>query len=304
MAACPAMRSALNMAGIRGVLKYSEPMAKHTSWRAGGAAEYFFKPADRPDLCLFMAQLPVDMPVFFIGLGSNLLVRDGGLKGIVIRTHNALSGMCLESCGKVYVEAGVACAQVARFTGRNDLVGAEFLAGIPGSMGGALAMNAGAFGGETWQLVSSVDLMCAGGVVKSVAASDFSPAYRSVEVPSGCWFIAAHLDLETGDAEVSRHRIARLLKKRNETQPVQSASAGSVFKNPPKDHAGRLIEAAGLKGHTIGGARVSEKHANFIVNPGDACAADIEALIKFVQQSVLHQFGQRLETEVRIVGEI
>ncbi len=303
MMAARRLDSAPDMTGIRGRLSAGEPMSRHTSWRVGGPADWFFQPADRDDLCAFLARLPRDIPVMVLGLGSNLLVRDGGIRGVVVATHKALSAMRVVDGGLLYAEAGVACAQVARFANRSGLTGAEFLAGIPGCIGGALAMNAGAFGGETWSVVDSVDLVDRTGAARTVAADEFDTGYRFVALAPDHWFLAARLALAGGDVAAARRRIAELLRRRGDTQPVQSANAGSVFTNPPGDHAARLIESAGLKGLTVGGARVSDKHANFIVNTGDATAADIERLIALVCSRVAESAGVELTPEVRIVGE-
>lgn len=291
------------MHGVRGELRADEPMSRHTSWRAGGRADWYFLPANRDDLCRFLGQLPPAMPVLFVGLGSNLLVRDGGLRGVVVATHKALSVMRLLDDGRVYAEAGVASAKVARFAARHDLVDGEFLAGIPGCVGGALAMNAGAFGGETWQVVDSVDLVDRAGAWQTLPADAFATGYRHVSLPADRWFLAARFAFTGGDGAAGKARIAELLRRRADSQPVQTANAGSVFTNPPGDHAARLIEACGLKGHAIGGAVVSEKHANFIINTGDARAADIEALVSLVQRTVREQAAVELAPEVRFAGE-
>ena len=288
---------------LRGVLHRDEPMARHTTWRVGGPAQYYYQPADIADLAQFLGQLPVNEPLFWLGLGSNLLVRDGGIRGTVIATAGMLSG--IEQVGEceVRVEAGVSCAKVARFCARAGLVGAEFLAGIPGTMGGALAMNAGAFGGETWPLVAAVETLDRHGERHERTPAEYRVGYRSVTGPADEWFVAVHLRLAHGDAEAATKQIRALLDRRGATQPIGQANAGSVFRNPPRDHAARLIEACGLKGRCIGGACVSEKHANFIVNGGDATAAEIEALIAEVAATVEQQLGIALKREVRIVGE-
>ncbi len=288
---------------LRGQLKRNEPMARHTSWRVGGPAERFYQPADADDLAAFLAQLGADEPVYWVGLGSNLLVRDGGLRGTVICTSGLLNGLARVDAERVRVEAGVACPKAARFCAREGLSGAEFLAGIPGTMGGALAMNAGAFGGETWERVESVETLDHSGRRRTRTPADYRIGYRSVQGPTGEWFLAALLRLEAGDAEAATARIKELLERRGATQPTQQANAGSVFRNPPGDHAARLIEACGLKGTCVGGACVSEKHANFIINTGNATAADIEALIEQVAATVERERGVKLEREVRIVGE-
>jgi len=287
----------------RGELRYDEPMARHTSWRAGGAARRFYKPADLADLCAFLQDLDPDEPLLWVGLGSNLLVRDGGFPGTVIHTFGALVAFDWLDDETLRVEAGVSCARVARETTRRGLTGVEFLAGIPGTMGGALAMNAGAFGGETWPRVVAVETIDRYGHLQQRAATEFNVGYRSVSGVPGEWFVAAHLRLDPGDAEAAQRRIRDLLDRRGATQPTKQYSCGSVFRNPPGDFAARLIELAGLKGTWLGGAQVSEKHANFIVNAGNASAADIEALLLQVQAEVMRVHGVRLETEVRIVGE-
>ncbi len=287
----------------RGELSYDEPMARHTSWRAGGAARRFYKPADLADLCVFLQDLDPDEPLLWVGLGSNLLVRDGGFPGTVIFTFGALTAIEWLDENTLRVEAGVSCARVARETTRRGLTGVEFLAGIPGTMGGALAMNAGAFGGETWPRVTAVETVDRHGRLRRRESAEFSVGYRSVTGVPGEWFVAAHLQLEPGDAEAAQRRIRDLLDRRGATQPTQQYSCGSVFRNPPGDFAARLIEAAGLKGTRLGGAQVSGKHANFIVNTGDASAADIETLLLQVQAEVMRVHGVRLETEVRIVGD-
>jgi UDP-N-acetylmuramate dehydrogenase len=278
-------------------------MSAHTSWRVGGPAERFYQPADLDDLALFLAGLPEDEPLRWLGLGSNLLVRDGGIRGTVVFTLGALDELHRVGEQGLYAGAGVTCAKVARAAARAGLIGAEFLAGIPGTLGGALAMNAGAFGGETWSLVASVETLDRHGVRHRRTAEDYQVGYRSVQSPRQEWFVAAELVLEPGDVMAAQARIKELLARRGATQPTQQPSCGSVFRNPPGDHAARLIEAAGLKGLRRGDAQVSEKHANFIVNLGAARAADIEALIHEVQNRVQATHGVRLETEVRMVGE-
>ncbi len=290
--------------GLRGELRENEPLARHTTWRVGGPARRFYRPADSADLVELLRRLPADEPLWWLGLGSNLLVRDGGLPGTVIATAGALDRIERTGPDTVRAEAGVASAKVARFCARAGLAGAEFLAGIPGTLGGALAMNAGAFGGETWPLVAAVETVDRHGVVRQRGPEDFQIGYREVRGPAGEWFLAAHLRLTPGaGAEALSARIKDLLARRGATQPTNQPSCGSVFRNPPGDHAARLIDEAGLKGLCVGGARVSERHANFIVNTGGATAADIEALIRRVQAEVARVHGVALVPEVHIVGE-
>ena len=291
-------------AGMKGRLLSNEKLAKYTSWRVGGPADRLYIPFDRQDLCEFIAALPDSEPVFWMGLGSNLLVRDGGIRGTVINTKGRLKEMKLAEDGSVYVEAGVPCAHVARFCAEQGLIGAEFLAGIPGTMGGALKMNAGAFGGETWGIVKQVEMIDGAGKVTLRYPHDFKVSYRSVKSSENEWFLSCRLQLQQGDTAASQQKIKGLLEKRAKTQPTNQPSCGSVFKNPEGDYAARLIEQTGLKGYAIGGACVSEKHANFIVNTGNATAADIEDLIYYVQKKVKEHQGVELQTEVCMVGEV
>jgi UDP-N-acetylmuramate dehydrogenase len=290
---------------LRGALRRGEPMARHVSWRAGGAAERFYVPADLEDLQRFMRSLPAAEPVLFVGLGSNLLVRDGGFRGTVISLHAASKRASLDQ-GLLFAEAGLAAPKAARFAAKNNLAGAEFLAGIPGTVGGALAMNAGCYGGETWQVVERVQTIDRAGALRVRGREDYEIGYRHCRLRSGAeeWFVAAWFRLPAGDGAASQARIREFLAKRIASQPLQLPNAGSVFRNPPGDHAARLIEACGLKGFARGGARVSEKHANFIVNPdGQASAADIESLILETKRIVREKTGVDLVPEVRIVGE-
>lgn len=288
---------------LRGALRQREPMARHCSWRAGGPAELLFEPVDLADLQTFLRAAPADLPITWIGLGSNLLVRDGGLRGAVVMTAQAL-GHIVRSAAGFEVGAGVPCAKLARQVALAGCVGAEFMVGIPGSVGGALAMNAGAFGGETWSCVRGVQTIDRSGNLRVRQASEFEIGYRHVRGPLGEWFTACTLEFRPG--AVSEEILAQgrtLLAQRSAAQPTGVASCGSVFRNPPGDHAGRLIEAAGFKGRRRGGCHVSEKHANFIINDRDASASDIETLMLEIQETVQARFGVTLQAEVRIIGE-
>jgi UDP-N-acetylmuramate dehydrogenase len=287
---------------LRGELLRSEPLARYTSWRVGGPADRLYRPADEQDLAQFLADLDPNEPLFWLGLGSNLLIGDGGIRGTVIHTQGCLSAIDAQPPHGLRAGAGASCAKVARFASRRGLVGAEFLAGIPGTMGGALAMNAGAWGGETWPLVRLVKTIDRKGRIRERDPSAFRVGYREVQGPPGEWFIGADLVLAPGDTEAAQARIRELLGRRNATQPTGLPSCGSVFRNPTGDHAARLIEAAGLKGRRLGGAEVSTKHANFIINRGNATATDIASLIDLVQMEVERRSGIRLRPEVRRVG--
>jgi UDP-N-acetylmuramate dehydrogenase len=278
------------------------PMSRHTSWHVGGPADFFFAPRDAGDLAAFVRQLPAEIALLWIGLGSNLLVRDGGIRGAVIATHGALSSLERSSATRIRVGAGVPCARIARQCVKWGLGPAEFFAGIPGTLGGALAMNAGAWGGETWRHVLEVEVLDRQGARRTRTPADYEIGYRRVVGPADEWFLAAQLEFERKPG-VNDSAMRELLDKRRETQPIGEWSCGSVFTNPPGDHAARLIESAGLKGFRIGDASVSRKHANFIINHGAARAADIEALIEHVRRTVAAVHHVELATEVRIVGE-
>lgn len=298
---------------LRGEMRINEPMRKHISWRTGGHAERYYIPADLDDWANFLRQSP-DESLYVIGLGSNLLVRDGGLRGTVIALHAQLDDLRMiernQAGGLIYAGAGVACAKVARFAARHHLAGAEFLAGIPGTIGGALAMNAGCYGAETWEIVERVQIVDRSGRVYIRQPGEYTIGYRSVKRQAGLtgtaateWFAGGYFRLPLGDQAESRQRIRQLLAQRVASQPLNLPNAGSVFRNPPGDYAARLIEACGLKGFSSGGAVVSPKHANFIVNTGNASAADIEILIMLVQDRVKKKTGIELIQEVRIIGD-
>ncbi len=328
----------LGIVELRGTLRKDVDMHRHTSWRAGGQVERLYQPADLADLVQFLQTLAADEPLLAVGLGSNLLVRDGGLRGTALLLHAALSTLRLEQDGTIYAQAGVPGAKLARFAAKHNLRGGEFFAGIPGTVGGMLTMNAGCYGSETWNVVERVQTVDREGELHVRTPEEYEIAYRHLvlrdkgqgessskvqgtrdkgettgfDVPlissplSLCQeeiFVGAWFRLEQGDGEISRKEIKTLLSKRISSQPLNLPNAGSVFRNPQGDHAARLIEASGLKGKTIGGAQVSQKHANFIVNLGNATAADIENLINEVREVVLHKKGIDLHPEVRIVGE-
>ena len=297
------MMSVASSQVVAGRLLINEPMSRYTSWRVGGNADQLYIPAGVDDLRLFLQSVDANQPIYFIGLGSNLLVRDGGIRGTVVLMHNVLTEMKIDG-DLVYAEAGVTCGKLAKFCAREAKQGAEFFAGIPGTLGGALAMNAGCYGSETWNVVNSVMTINARGELNQRDAAAFIATYRHVTMPvQGEWFVAAWLNLTAGDAHESTQKIKDLLAKRLASQPLNLPSAGSTFRNPAGDYAARLIEASGLKGYIIGGAQVSEKHANFIVNIGGANALDIELLIKHMHETVLAKNGVALQQEVKVIGE-
>lgn len=269
----------------------------------GGAAEFLYLPDGIDTLATFLATRSLNEKITWLGLGSNVLIREAGISGLLIVTHPGLGSMDWVGGGLLRVEAGVPCPKIARFCTKQGWVGAEFLAGIPGTFGGALAMNAGAFGGETWDLVHQVETVSREGIMRKCDKKAFSVGYRSVKGPEAEWFIAGTIALQKGDAAASFARIKKMLDRRVQTQPIELPNCGSVFRNPPGDFAARLIETAGLKGLREGNAVVSEKHANFIVNMGGATASDIEVLIHKVMEVVKEKHGVKLVREVRILGD-
>lgn len=291
---------------LRGDLFYDHNLARYSSWRVGGDAERFYRPADLADLKNFLDQLPQYEPLTWLGLGSNVLIRDGGIAGTVILTLNRLKEMklCNKEAGKIIIraEAGVTCAKLARFCTSHRLEGGAFFAGIPGTVGGALAMNAGAFGGETWRYVVRVETINQCGELYERIPDEFKIQYRQIEGLNNQFFVAGYFCFNQGNAVKEKEAINILLKKRNISQPIGTYSCGSVFRNPPGDHAARLIDLAGLKETRIGNAEVSKKHANFILNKGDAKAADIERLICHVADRVYRVHGVRLIKEVHVIG--
>ena len=297
------MMAALDNMRARGELLRDEPMSRHTSWRAGGPAELFFIPSSIEDLQVFLRELDAEIPIFWLGVGSNLLVRDGGIRGVVISATAILKKLERIETYLVRAGSGVPCTQLARQCIRWGLGPSEFFAGIPGTVGGALTMNAGAHGGETWERVESVRTIDRTGEIHQRSPAEYSVGYRSVTGPTNEWFLEATFRFEPG-VTASMEAMKEMLERRKATQPLGLPSCGSVFRNPPGDHAARLIEAAGLKGYRIGGAEVSPKHANFIINTGNATATDIEELIEHVRQTVIEQHGVELRHEVRIVGEV
>lgn len=288
---------------LRGELLEQEPMSRHTSWKTGGVADYFYRAADIEDLSVFISLIPIDMPVTWVGLGSNLLVRDGGVSGVVISIVGTLNQLEIINEKEMLMGAGILCVKAARFAAKQGLAGVEFLAGIPGSIGGALAMNAGAYGGEIWGSVKQAETINRKGIRKVYTTDQFKIGYRSVSLPEDEWFVACNMALQVSEKSVVEKKIKTMLSERAASQPLGQNSCGSVFRNPPDNHAAKLIESSGLKGKYIGGAAVSEKHANFIINTGNATSYDIEQLIQFVQSTVYEKHNIRLIPEVRVIGE-
>ncbi len=288
---------------LKAELLINEPMSNHTTWRVGGIADYYYKPTDKDDLIEILKQVPEDMAVTWVGYGSNLLVRDGGIRGLVIALGEGFTNIEQLSDNSWMVGAGAACARVAKTLTNKGYKGVEFMIGIPGTMGGALAMNAGAYDGETWNLVESVETVNKQGELFTRSVDEFQIAYREVTGVKDEWFLSCQLQLEIYDMDETVVNLKTLLTQRSATQPLGQASCGSVFRNPEKDYAARLIEESELKGYIIGGAVVSEKHANFIINNGNATAKDIEDLIYYVQAEVKSNYGITLYPEAKVIGE-
>ena len=292
------------VAAFPGMVKLDEPMSLHTSFRIGGPADALVTPTTIPELkqVLRFCQ-EYQLPFVVIGNGSNLLIRDGGIRAVVIKIAGAMSTVTLTATGLI-VEAGISLAAVARTAVEAGLGGLEFAAGIPGSLGGAVMMNAGAYGGEMRDVVERVWALDSFGWEHVLAKEQLEFGYRhSALMERHLIATKVELCLSARDPAESQALIVDLAARRREKQPLQLPSAGSVFKRPPGHYAGALIQQAGLMGKRIGGAEVSTLHAGFIVNAGNATAADVENLIHHVQATVLQKFGVSLETEVRIMGE-
>jgi UDP-N-acetylmuramate dehydrogenase len=273
------------------------------SWKVGGRAEQFLICDEKEILASLMRRKKIKLPITFVGLGSNLLVRDGGIKGTVIVMHGGLRKIN-DDKGLIYSEAGVSCSKLSKFSAKKGLADSAFFSGIPGTIGGALAMNAGCYGSETWDYVSKVLIINLNGDQVERNKSDFDISYRQViNKNKDEFFLAAWFKFPKGNKEQSEKRIKELLAHRKETQPLNWPTAGSTFRNPKGNFAARLIEDCGLKGYKIGGAQVSEKHANFIINLGNASALDIEKVITYIQKVVFEQKKIQLLREIRIIGE-
>ena len=278
----------------------NELLASHTSWKIGGRADIFFSPNSRDELSEFLKSN--DCSITWLGNGTNILIRDGGVRGAVISTKKSFNSIQLLDRSNCKVEAGVSCFELAMHAVKNNIGPAAFFSGIPGSIGGALTMNAGCFGHETWEFVKSIEVIDRNGEIHHLDPKEFSISYRSVSFPFPLWFLSC--DMTFPDKGVTTmEELKSMRNSRIERQPLTENTCGSVFKNPDGNHAGDLIERSGLKGFRIGGCSVSEKHANFIVNDKRATARDIETLINHIQNTVKDRFGIDLDTEVRIIGE-
>ena len=293
----------LDTMGLQGELRTQEPMSRHTSWKTGGNADYYYIASDINDLAKFISELPTSTPITWIGFGSNLLVRDGGVPGVVVSVVGLLNELKKINETDIFIGAGVSCVKAAHFSAKHGLEGIEFLAGIPGTIGGALAMNAGAYGGEIWSYIKEVETINRKGKREIFEKNKFDINYRSVSISENEWFIACKMKLEISTRTVVNDRIKKMLSERADGQPLGKLSCGSVFRNPTNQHAAKLIELCGLKGKKVGGAVISDKHSNFIINTGNATSLDIEQLIEFIQACVYEKYNIKLIPEVRIIGE-
>ena len=293
----------LDTMGLQGELRTQEPMSRHTSWKTGGNADYYYIASDINDLAKFISELPTSTPITWIGFGSNLLVRDGGVPGVVVSVVGLLNELKKINETDIFIGAGVSCVKAAHFSAKHGLEGIEFLAGIPGTIGGALAMNAGAYGGEIWSYIKEVETINRKGKREIFEKDKFDINYRSVSISENEWFIACKMKLEISTRTVVSDRIKKMLSERADDQPLGKLSCGSVFRNPTNQHAAKLIELCGLKGKKVGGAVISDKHSNFIINTGNATSLDIEQLIEFIQACVYEKYDIKLIPEVRIIGE-
>ncbi len=273
------------------------------SWKVGGKAEHFLICDDKSILTSLMQTKKIKLPITFVGLGSNLLVRDGGVKGTVIVMHGGLKKINNDD-GLIYSEAGVSCSKLSKFSARQGITNAAFFSGIPGTVGGALAMNAGCYGSEVWDYVQKVLMINLNGDQVERNKLDFKISYREVtNINRDEFFLAAWFKFPKGDKEEAEKKIRELLAHRKKTQPLNWPTAGSTFRNPDGNFAAKLIEDCDLKGYKIGGAQISDKHANFIINLGSASALDIENIIIYIQKDVFEKKNIQLKREIKIIGE-
>jgi len=286
---------------VKGNLRKNVSLKEYNTWKVGGKAEYFFEPKNLDDLITFLKNIN-KKNVTFLGNGSNVLIRDGGINGFVICLKSSLNNYKLKQNNEFIFEAGLSCMKIAQITARENFTGLEFLCGIPGSLGGALAMNAGCYGGNVWEYVTSVDLIDKKGNILKKTKEDFKISYRKINLDKDLFFISATFSLKENLLKNSSSIIKEYLKDRRSKQPTGQPSCGSVFKNPENSHAASLIDSLGLKEYKIGGAQVSKKHANFIISNKTASSLDIENLIEYIQKKVYEKKKIYLETEVKFIG--
>ena len=286
---------------VRGRLTANAPLAPHTWFRVGGAAEVLFRPADREDLASFLAACPADVPVTIMGVASNLLVRDGGVPGVVIRLRGSFAQV--EVTGDTLrAGAGALDGTVSEAAQQAGIAGLEFLSGIPGTIGGAVAMNAGAYGGEVAAVLIDADIMRRDGTAETLPRDQMGLSYRHSDLPPDSIVLSAAFKASAGDADEIARAMAAIETARADSQPIRARTGGSTFANPPGLKAWQLIDQAGCRGLTKGGAQVSPKHCNFLLNNGTATAHDLETLGEDVRRRVLHTSGTDLRWEIKRVG--
>ena len=287
----------------KNIIHHDVELKKFNSWKVGGTAEQFLICDEKDTLASFIKQKKIKLPMTFVGLGSNLLVRDGGIKGTVIVMNGGLRKINNDE-NLIYTEAGVSCSKLSKFSAKEGLANSAFFSGIPGTVGGALFMNAGCYGSETWDYVQKVLMINLNGDQIERKKSDFQISYREVKNSNKDeYFLAAWFKFPKGNKDKAENEIKELLAHRKNTQPLDWPTAGSTFRNPKDNFAAKLIEDCGLKGYQIGGAQVSEKHANFIINLGNASALDIEKIIIYIQKVVYEKTNIQLLREIKIIGE-
>ncbi len=286
---------------IKGNLRKNISLKKYNTWKVGGKAEYFFEPEDLEDLKIFL-NLTSGEKVTFLGNGSNVLIRDNGIEGYVVCLKKSFNNHHINSENKFIFEAGLSCMKIAQISAKQNFTGLEFLCGIPGTLGGALKMNAGCYGGNIWDNVSDITLINKEGDLIKRKKNDFKISYRNVDIDENNFFVSASFNLQKNQMNNSLNIIKDFLKDRRSNQPTGLPSCGSVFKNPKNHHAAKILDSLGLKGFRVGGAYVSEKHANFIITEKSAKSKDIEKLINYIQKKVYEDKKISLETEVKFIG--
>ena len=286
---------------LKGRIRENVCMKEYNTWKIGGSAQYFFEPSNLDDLKKFLENSS-NIDIIFLGNGSNVLIRDGGINGCVVSLKNTLNNYTSNKKGKYIFEAGFSCMKIAQITAKDNYGGLEFLCGIPGSLGGALAMNAGCYGGNIWDYVNKVIMINKNGNLVTKSKREFKYGYRNLELEDNNFFIGATFNLQENQLKNSLDIIKEYLKDRRSKQPTGLPSCGSVFKNPENYHAANLIESSGLKNYKIGKAYISDKHANFIITEPSASSSDVEDLIEFIQKTVFENKNIFLETEVKFIG--
>jgi UDP-N-acetylmuramate dehydrogenase len=302
--------SEVGLPPARGQVLRAEALAPFTWFRVGGPADILFLPADADDLAQLVAALPIDTPVTPIGVGSNMIVRDGGVAGVVVRlAGRAFAQIETLGAGKIKAGCGALDAMAAKAAAKAGIAGLEFLVGVPGTIGGALTMNAGCYGCETKDVLVEATVLTRMGERVVIPASEFGFSYRHNALPPDLIFLDATFQGNADAPEAISARMAEITEKREQAQPIREKTGGSTFKNPvaaagEKLSAWKLVDAAGMRGHRRGGAQVSEKHANFLINTGDATAADIEGLGEDVRAAVKQTHGIELEWEIKRLGRV